>query len=85
MQIGSVSNLFSKSKFHFKVKNRPVMVGGVIIDPSAALRTGPTSTSEPDVRISPHPAPEYKGCCHTAPAVGAGVSATTTNLPFVAA
>jgi len=32
------------------------MVGGVIADP--------TSTSEPDMRISPHPAPEYKGCCH---------------------
>ena len=32
------------------------MVGGVIADP--------TPTSEPDMRISPHPAPEYKGCCH---------------------
>ena len=36
-------------------KSRRVMVGGAIADP--------TSTSEPDMRISPHPAPEYKGCC----------------------
>jgi len=53
------------------------MVGGVIADPAP--------TTEPDVRVSPHPAPEYKGCCHTAPAVGAGVSTTTTNLTIVAA
>jgi hypothetical protein len=32
------------------------MVGGAIADP--------TPTSEPDVRISPHPAPEHKGRCH---------------------
>ena len=35
---------------------RPVMVGGAITDPA--------STTEPDVRFSPHPAPEYTGCCH---------------------
>ena len=34
----------------------PVMVGGVIADPAP--------TTEPDVRVSPHPAPEYKGRCH---------------------
>ena len=38
------------------LKRRPVMVGGAIADP--------TPTSEPDVRISPHPAPEHTGCCH---------------------
>ena len=38
------------------VKERPVMVGGVIADPAP--------TTEPDVRVSPHPAPEYKGRCH---------------------
>lgn len=56
---------------NLKVKSVPVMVGGAITDP--------TSTSEPDVRISPHPAPENTGCCHTAPAVGAGVSTTATE------
>jgi hypothetical protein len=33
-----------------------VTVGGAIADPAAA--------SEPDVRFSPHPAPEHSGHCH---------------------
>jgi len=33
-----------------------VVVGGGIADPAY--------TTKPDVRLSPHPAPEYTGCCH---------------------
>jgi hypothetical protein len=32
------------------------MVGGVSADPAP--------TTKPDLRVFPHPAPEYTGCCH---------------------
>lgn len=41
--------------------------------------THPTAGTEPDMTLSRHPASEYTGCCHTAPAVGAGVSTPTTE------
>jgi len=49
------------------------MVGGAIADPAP--------TSERSVKLSLHSTPEHPSCWHTAPAVGAGVSTTTTE-PF---
>jgi hypothetical protein len=42
------------------------MVGGAVAHPAAS--------SEPDMKLSLHPAPQMTGSCYTAPAVGAGVS-----------
>ncbi len=53
---GKLGNPVNKLLVRDSGQDRAVMVGGAIADP--------TSTSEPDVRISLHPAPEHKGRCH---------------------